>query len=86
MEEVHRIRRPTMPAYVIIIAVLSTLSFLYAFRALGQEVRLQSISQPFGGTQQRRMDQALRLSMSGLFTALALLSMMISGVLIWLSL
>jgi hypothetical protein len=53
-----------MPAYVIIIAVLSTLSFLYAFRALGQEVRLQSISQPFGGTQQRRMDQALRLSCS----------------------
>ncbi|WP_218109844.1 hypothetical protein [Oligoflexus tunisiensis] len=61
------------------------MSFLYSFKVLGQEVRRQqTVMQALGGNQQQRMEQTLRLSMAALFTALALLSMLVSGALIWL--
>lgn len=76
-----------MPSFVVIISMLSVLSFLYAMKVFNQEVhRLQMVTQPFGGSANHMVQQALRVCMAALFTALSLVSVLMSGALIWLAL
>lgn len=75
-----------MPSFVAIITLLSLLSFVYAMKIFSEEVhRLQTVTQPFGGSMNRLMEQMLRISMASLLTALSLVSVMVSCALIWLA-
>jgi len=75
-----------MPSFVAIITLLSLLSFLYAAKIFSEEIhRLQSVTQPFGGSINHLMEQVLRISMASLLTVLSLVSVMMSCALIWLA-
>ncbi|HET9240002.1 MAG TPA: hypothetical protein VFO10_22260 [Oligoflexus sp.] len=75
-----------MPSFVIIITALSVLSFLYAMKAfLHEGHQLQRMTAPFGGSIPRMAQQVLRVSIAALFTALALVSVLMSLGLVWLS-
>jgi hypothetical protein len=75
-----------MPSFVIIITMLSLLSFLYATKAFVQEAHhLQLATAPFGGGISRMMQQVLRVCIAALFTALSLVSLLMSLGLVWLS-
>jgi hypothetical protein len=75
-----------MPSFVIIITTLSLLTFLYATKAFMQEAHhLQLATAPFGGNMSRMIQQVLRVCIAALFTALALVSLLMSLGLVWLS-
>lgn len=75
-----------MPSFVVLISMLSFMSFLYSMKVFHQEAhRLQLVTQPFGGNLNRMMEQVIRLCTAALFTALSLCSVMMSGALVWLA-
>lgn len=75
-----------MPSFVIIITMLSLLSFLYALKTFVYEAHhLQLVTAPFGGNISRMVQQVLRLSIAALFMALTLVSVLMSLGLVWLS-
>lgn len=76
-----------MPSFVVIITLLSLLSFLYAMKGFFQEThQLQAVTGPFGGSISRMTQQVLRVCVAALFTGLSLVSVLMSLGLVWLSL
>lgn len=76
-----------MPSFVVIISLLSFMSFLYALKVFNQEAhQLQLVTEPFGGNLNRMMEQVLRVCTAALFTALSLISVLMSMALAWLAL
>lgn len=76
-----------MPSFVVIITLLSFLSFLYATKAFLHEAHgLQLVTAPFGGSISRMTQQFLRVCIAALFTGLSLVSVLMSLALVWLSL
>jgi hypothetical protein len=76
-----------MPSFVVIISLLSLMSFLYSMKVFNQEAhRLELVTRPLGGTVPRMVEQVLRVCIAALFTALSLISVLMSLALIWLAL
>jgi hypothetical protein len=83
----HRIRNTAMPTFVVIISLLSLLSFAYSISIVNQEIhRFQMVTQPFGGTLERMVEQVTRLTISLIFTGLSLATVFMSAALVWLAL
>ncbi len=75
-----------MPSFVVIISLLSLMSFLYSLKVFNQEAHsLQLVTEPFGGNLNRMVEQVLRVCIAALFTALSLISVLMSLALVWLA-